>query len=442
MIFKFFFLVAYFAFSAEASILSPPYPQTSTDQSNVLRYLNGGPFVENTGFGLPLDPPYGCKIEQVQLFMRHGERYPTKSAGKTFETLYQKLKNDTVTSYSGPLAFVKDLEYFVNDPENYEMESTKGVYSGLLEAYRLGAFFRERYESLLDSSSVVPIFAASQQRVVDTARSFGKGLFLDQYNSSCSIQIINEVGKMNGANTLTPITNCLSYNTSLYQHTFGENIYQAEAERLNALSPGFNITPDDIFTMGAYCGYELNVKGKSDMCQALSMDAFQALQYQDDLQKFYQFGPGHNMSAVSGGLLANASAQLLQEDRKVVFSFMHDNDLLTYFTALGLPTDTELSTEEIEFHRSFKTSEFIPQGARLIIEKLNCSDSENVRFIVNDKVYPLPGCSSGPGFTCPLEETIELLTPEHEYAEACGLPDDRPHELTFYWDWEPTFTDN
>ncbi|KAG7877113.1 hypothetical protein KL937_005044 [Ogataea polymorpha] len=431
------------AIVANGLILHPGYDQVATDQYNLLKFMIGaGPFVEHSGFGIPLDTPPHCEIEQAQLFMRHGERFPTKSSGKQYKKFYDKLKKANITDYKGPLAFIEDLEYFVPDSDNYELETTRGLYSGLLNAFKFGTYLRERYDSLVDTSSVLPIFAASEDRVVDTARSFGRGFFGPDYATSCSIQVVNETDTSKGANALTTKDNCPTYNSSFYDYSFGDEIFQREADRLNELSPGFNITADDIITMGTYCAYETNVKGHSSFCDALSREAFIALQYNNDVTKFYQFGPGYNMSAVAGGVYANATAKLLQEDGKLWFSFSHDNDLLNYITALGLITDTELGTEDVDFHRSFKTSELVPQGARLIIEKLNCSDTSFVRTILNDKVYPVPGCSSGPGYSCPLEDYLDIITPEVDYASACELPDDAPKEISFYWDWKPTFENN
>lgn len=53
-------------------------PQLSaTDNLNFVRYLGGsGPYVQNAGFGISQDIPPQCTIEQVQLLMRHGERFP------------------------------------------------------------------------------------------------------------------------------------------------------------------------------------------------------------------------------------------------------------------------------------------------------------------------------------------------------------------------------
>ena len=57
--------------------------QASTDSNNIFRYLGGSaPYIQRQGYGISTDIPEGCTLEQVQLYSRHVERFPTVNGGK------------------------------------------------------------------------------------------------------------------------------------------------------------------------------------------------------------------------------------------------------------------------------------------------------------------------------------------------------------------------
>ncbi|KAG7867103.1 hypothetical protein KL918_003298 [Ogataea parapolymorpha] len=444
------------------SKLSPKeYDQHSKDQSNVLRYLGGtGPFVEATGYGIPTDVPFECSIDQAHLFMRHGERYPTKGTGKSLEELLTRLQNATVDAHIGPLAFVDDYDFFVHNTSWYEHETYTGAYAGSANAFKLGSLLRLRYNHLVNTSTITPVFTAGQERVYNTAKAFGQGFFFGGQAGEYKMVVLPETATQ-GANSLTNTEACVNFD-GLYSDSILENVTlsykEIEAARLNKLSPGLNITADDVYTMAGYCGFELDVAGTSKFCDALSMESLIGFGYDKDLSYYYSNGPGYNMSYVSGGVYANATATLLKQGPEsagtLFFSFSHDNDLLRYVTALGLyDHEEELSLDEIEFRRSFKSSEIVPMGGRLITERLSCYNTTSqkndvyVRLILNDQIVPVPDCISGPSYSCPLEEFVDLIEGSViDYPAACNLNSSYPQALTFYWDWKtndyPTLPDS
>lgn len=67
----------------------------------------------------------------------------------------------------------------------------------------------------------------------------------------------------------------------------------------------------------------------------------------------------------------------------------------------------------------------------IAFERLNCTsrgkNSVNVRIRLNDAVYPVPSCRSGPGHSCPLDQYTALVAKKREqygsFASVCGLPE-------------------
>ncbi|KAM9886397.1 hypothetical protein OXX79_014211, partial [Metschnikowia pulcherrima] len=130
--------------------------QASVESYNVVRYLGGsGPYVQHPGFGISTDIPDKCTLEQVHLMSRHGERFPSSSAGKRFESIMKKV-NAYNETFKGELEFFNDYSYFVEDKDYYEKETTsinsEGTFSGTTDAMKHGLSFRAKYGSLFNVS--------------------------------------------------------------------------------------------------------------------------------------------------------------------------------------------------------------------------------------------------------------------------------------------------
>ncbi|ODV85930.1 hypothetical protein CANARDRAFT_145776 [[Candida] arabinofermentans NRRL YB-2248] len=433
--------------------------QQSHDQTNLLKHCGGmGPYVQGTGYGIPLSltDTDAAKVDQVIAFARHGERYPTSSVGLDLKRVFEKLKNTKVDAYQGPLSFVRDWEYFVSDDSLLEMETNSSRFSGLLDMYNFGQTVRSQYSDLYKNGTKLPFFAASGQRVVDSAESFAKGFFLGdekEFEEYAALQILPEKRRQ-GANTLTTGRSCAPYSKyDGFPSRKTSGIFKSgpflkkEAQRLNELSPGFDLTKEDVYALLTYCPFELNYRGYSEVCNALSMEAFMGLEYLRDVELWYTKA-NHPYTLMLGSVYINATLSLMEQgpenldDQALWFSFSHDTDLLYYLNALTvLDYQTkDLSTKHIDFGRFFKVSELIPMGARIVLERLSASDGEKyVRVIVNDAVIPLAHCHDGPGFSCNLKQLrflFEKRLKGKTYAEECEVKAKHPQYLSFYWDWK------
>lgn len=457
----------------DSKLVNRQSSNSANAKSNILRYLGGnGPFVESIGFGISTETPYQCTIDQAHLFMRHGERYPDSNIGKDLENLFHKL-HDSDAEPKGPLEFIKDYTYFVPDiiinkelnelnelnrlnygyfisSNYYEQETFTGPYAGTNDAFQLGTILRQRYNHLVDHSTSIPIFTTDMKRIYDTAKLFAQGFTFNGYQSNYTMVVLPE-SKEFGANSLTNVESCKTFDDGFKGplNNLSLPLYKKrEADRLNKLSPGFEITETDIFNICNYCGFELNVRGYSKFCDLVTMDTLIGFSYEKSVNSYYNKGPGYNMSYVLGGVYVNATATLLSDNSnnigKLFFSFTHDNELLRYITALGFfDNERPLPIDKIDLFNSFSSSEILPMGARLITERLNCYDeatgsfNKYVRFLLNDQVIPLSICSTGPGYSCPLEQYIEIVEKQTlDYSTYCELTPNIPKYLSFWWDWQ------
>lgn len=154
-----------------------PYDQSFLEGYSILKHVGGmGPYSNRMSFGVGRDPPESCAVDQVIMIRRHGERYPQASDAKGIEAALEKLYSFNVTYWKGDLTFLNWWTYFVTDPGYYDLETETGPYNGLLTSYKHGAEYRVRYGHLWDQTSdkAIPMWTSGYERVVQTARKFGR----------------------------------------------------------------------------------------------------------------------------------------------------------------------------------------------------------------------------------------------------------------------------
>ncbi|KAL4782701.1 histidine phosphatase superfamily [Aspergillus varians] len=401
-----------------------------------LHYRLGGygPWIEKLDGPIQgIEPPVGCHIDQVHMMARHGERYPTKSAGLRHLDLLTRIKEANVV-LNGSLSFLNNWDYFTSTPErDFDQLTRTGPYSGTLGAFTTGARLLTRYKHLLPRDSPTRFWASNCQRVIETAQYFASGLLGLDWESSgkAELEIIPEAFDRQ-ADTLTPGDTCLKYIEDIeHGHDKGANMrarFQqayapAIAERLiteqgNSALGGFTNT--EVFSMQEMCGFETLVRGSSPWCDVFSREDWEDFEYARDLVHYYRGGPGNPYSGAMGWLWLNATAELLQlgpEAGSLFFSFVHDGDISPFLDALDILKDPKYDPDLPTTHRAtdriWRTSSALPMGGRIILERMTCSSAEDranagerafLRVNINDKIVPLPHCKSGPGLSCPLDE--------------------------------------
>lgn len=424
--------------------------QASAQQYNVVRFLGGaGPYVQHPGFGISTDVPDQCTLEQVHLLSRHGERYPSKSVGKSLEAIMAKI-NDWNETWVGELAFLNDYTYFVTNSDYYEKETSpfnsEGTYAGTSDAQRHGASFRSKYQSLFNATSeVLNVFTSNSGRVHQTSKYFARGFLGDEYSDEAvDYYVISEDADM-GANSLTPRTACVNWDDSVNDDLVDEyntTFLETARDRIVEGNGDFNLTSADVENLFSWCAYETNVRGSSPFCTLFNNEEFVRYSYSVDLSTYYSNSFGNNLTAVMGAPYLNATLLfLLEEDPayKVLLAFTHDTDIEIFHAALGLVQPAaDLPVDHVAFPSPYNHGQVTPQGARLVTEKYSCDGETYVRYIVNDAVFPIQTCQSGPGFGCEISEFESYVNDRLagiDYATQCGINSTYPADVTFLWDY-------
>ncbi|KAK6204535.1 histidine phosphatase superfamily [Scheffersomyces amazonensis] len=425
------------------------HQQVAEEQYNIIRFLGGSaPYIQSPGYGISTDFPMGCTIEQVQLLSRHGERYPTLNKGNEFEKVLEKLL-DHSQEYKGSMAFLNDYEYFVTDKSQYALETTpensEGTYAGTTNAFRHGAYFRNRYDTIFNSSQELPVFTTNSKRVFNTAEIFTQGFLGEEYSRERVKYNIFAESEELGVNSLTPRYACTTYNKDANSDlvtSFSKLYLTNILARLNEENPFLTIDEDDVKTLFDFCAYELNVKSTSSFCDLFTTEDFAYYGYDNDLDKYYSSGPGNNMSAIIGSVYLNASLNLLKDNsnpNKIWLSFTHDTDIDHYISALGIFTpERDLPLDRVDFERQYYHAYLVPQGARFYTEKLKCGEDTFVRYVINDSVQPIPQCQNGPGFSCEISEYESFVKQvlQSNSIAGCRVSNHVDKALTFFWDYQ------
>jgi acid phosphatase len=128
----------------------------------------------------------------------------------------------------------------------------------------------------------------------------------------------------------------------------------------------------------------------------------------------------------------------------------HDTDITPIIGALGILNPPEdLPTDRVAFGHSWSSSELVPMGGHLTMERLSCNATAispagtYVRLVLNEAVLPFRACQSGPGYSCPLEEYASILRQDlPDYVSECEIPASDPQHLNFWWDYRTATADN
>ncbi|PYH88246.1 acid phosphatase aph, 3-phytase phyB [Aspergillus ellipticus CBS 707.79] len=430
------------------------FSQEFRDSYSILKHYGGnGPYSERQSFGIARDPPTGCEVDQVIMIKRHGERYPSPSAGKGIESALAKVYAANSTVYKGDLAFLNDWTYYVPDACYYNAETFSGPYAGLLDGYAQGNEYRARYGHLWDGESVVPMFSSGYSRVINTARKFGEGFFGYNYSSNAALNIITE-SETQGADSLTPTCDVDNDQATCNDLTNVMPQFKVAAARLNAQNPGMNLTSSDIYNLMVMASYELNARPFSHWINAFTQDEWISFGYVEDLNYYYCAGPGDKNMAAVGAVYANASLTLLNQGPKeagpIFFNFAHDTNITPILAALGiLIPDEDLPLDRIPFGNPYSTGNIVPQGGHFVIERLSCSATplskagSYVRLVLNEAVVPFNDCTEGPGYSCSLANYTSILNKNlPDYTTTCDVPASYPQYLNFWWNYNTTTTLN
>ncbi|KIP03175.1 hypothetical protein PHLGIDRAFT_130304 [Phlebiopsis gigantea 11061_1 CR5-6] len=423
--------------------------------------------------GISESTPDGCVVDQAAYIVRHGSRYPEPGSFSGWQSLYQKIQNATFTA-KGPLNFIPTWHPPVDDVPHEPLFLSS---TGALESFELGVQLRKKY-GLTSGGSNFTVWAAGQQRVVDTASYFIKG-YLSQGNyltapdeNRAFVVTMPDSVNYTFADSLTSSNGCPNYsggNNGTNQSNAFRATYQTKiAKRLNAYLNGLTLVETDVGVMQDLCGFQAEVNGDTRFCDLFEKSEWLDYEYAHDLNYYYGSGPGNPFSATVGYGWLKAVTDLLVAGPNattanatftpppLIMSFTHDNNLPPIVSALGLWNTSHTAgvyplpaTRIPRAPFAFSASRLVSFRGYVALERLSCAApladtvkhtagqrvalpgtaagaQKYVRVRINNAVVPVPGCASGPGSSCPLAAFEQYVNGPRaaaagDFVKVCGL---------------------
>jgi hypothetical protein len=324
---------------------------------------------------------------------------------------------------------------------------------------------RTRYPQLFEEGAPFMVWANNYTRVLQTAQMFVQGYLGPFASTNGSVVSVTSKG-FTGAigNSLAPSDQCPNFvDTSGGDYaTEWANVYIPPImERLHALIDGnLTFTSNDISQMPYLCGFESQITGRlSPWCGVFTDEELRQYEYSNDIRYYYGLGPGTDLPATMMMPFLNSLVGLLEQGPGIngtsadggsfelpslLTAFLNDGQLTELVTASGVFDDEPaLSSTEKNDDRLFIASRFVTMRGTIAFERLNClggggsgssttsstatatatrscrprptqskaarlarsaQNSTYVRIKLNDAVYTIPSCKSGPGGSCLLSE--------------------------------------
>jgi acid phosphatase len=396
------------------------------------------------------DVPAGCKVELSAFFSRHGSRYPDTGAYNGWVDIQKRLQASPFTVTDPKYEFLKTWKPVLSDPDSQIAQVSP---TGVKELHAMGKTWRQRYPDLYEENSPFTMWVnyyKSSPRVRDSGRYFAQGFVGPNASNLTTILALNASDPRSWMNSLAPSDICKAYNDeggSPFIDVWNAIYVPPIQARINTKVQGFNFTSGDVQQIPYLCGFETQIAEKrSPFCDLLTEEEIENYEYAQDLRYWYGTGLGTDIEKyqmlpvldmvaqrfIDGPNAVYQNGNTTFVPPKVMASFSNDGQINQLVAMLGIFDDQAPLPGNMSLpNRKFRSSRITPMRGTVAFERLSCPSNplENVcgyagantkdtymRIFLNDVVYPVVGCASGPGSSCPLLEYQGLV--RNKFAEA------------------------
>ncbi|CDS06900.1 hypothetical protein LRAMOSA09423 [Lichtheimia ramosa] len=363
-------------------------------------------------------------IEQMQLFMRHGVRYPSSSDIKDIQDIVKKLQGSTLPHVSSRLAQYDPKDQFPNSQAD-ELTKT-GVDDHFQIGQRLGRKYTE-FRSSLDLKKVQNL-SSHVNRSIISGESFTKGFWQDG-NAPPLVSIPAKQDK-----TIDTLANCPKYDQQVGSKPKEEMLryyattFQATAQRLSKELGVPDMTTDDVYKLWYTCAYRTSIyKQVHPFCDYFTREELLNAEYALDIK--YSFKYAYGSEEIATGIACREFQEMVGTLRNAsqiqfVLKHGHSKTVLPLLTKLGIHRDdfeltADATSEQIK-NRQFRTSHDDMYGAHFMIQLLKdkASTKRYVRALLSEIPTVIPGCEEE---LCPLERFMEIAEPllDCDYDDIC-----------------------
>ncbi|KIW30485.1 uncharacterized protein PV07_06227 [Cladophialophora immunda] len=401
---------------------------------------------------IPYEIPEGCTIDMASITSRHGSRYPDPAVYKQWLGLQSKIQNSSATGQAA-LSFISTWNPVLENPSQVLTQLSVGGYK---ELYDMGATYRWRYSDLYTDNSPFLLWAnaffPTSPRVIDSAKLFARGFLGPNATTLGTVYVLNNTDPRGLANSLGVSDLCPAYNDTMGGPAAATwaNVYLPPiVARINALTTpkgAVNFNTTDVAMFPLLCGFESEMTGKrSPWCNVFTEQELQAYEYSQDLRFYYGHGPGSLknstfmlpfLSALVSRFIDGPNKTYTSSDGTtfapppLIVTLTNDAQINQLVSQIGVFDDqAPLPPDRIPDNQRYISSRYVTMRGTIGFERLTCTGSgkrgqtpgQFLRIILNDVVYPVVGCDSGPGRSCPLPQYAQLVV--QKQAQAGGFVD-------------------
>ncbi|KAG1358168.1 hypothetical protein G6F62_000945 [Rhizopus arrhizus] len=370
-------------------------------------------------------------LEQIQMIIRHGTRYPVSGDVEAIHDSIAKLKESK--AHLPWLKAVHDYNMY------YEgLLNSRGQMEHYLMGQRLAIRYPEFIKNLTYEGIISPQFTAYSSwstRTSQSGHSFCMGAFKGQgHLGSDHAMGVPLLSYQENNDTLIAFHKACpkwkKYGKSITKEKteFVHDKYlKPIASRLSG-NLGLNISTDDVENFYSACQAEVSLYQKANtFCQLLTKEDVLNLEYIEDLKHYYKYSYG--IPELNEDMACDLGKDLIENmnntnDVKLNLKFGHTETLLPFRTLLGLYNDTlsSSSTESEIEHRSFKLSKFGFYANNLMFQVLKHKSTKEkfVRVMENEEVILFPGCKQK---VCPIDQFYAYMKPRIscDFTKNCSL---------------------
>lgn len=396
--------------------------------------------------------PEQCQPVHLNMVVRHGSRYPSDGDREEMEDLLNKL-NEIYTA-SSPFRY-KNLTLPWNKPREWnDAEPSELSSVGENEQYNIAARFRSRFPEVFVKeywNKYYKFESADKLRTAKSAMSFAYGLFEARgpvATSKFQPVAITFSGRENDR-LLSSYKWCPRYEIDVEEHGVEEierfvkgpeikNVTKQLEERLQ-ITGKLSLTFDFVEKIFRLCAFGVMNRGDNSWCSLLNEDDIKVLEYQDDLENYYEHSYGNSLNhKIECTLLSDITQHLRdfsmgKNTFRGVFRFTSSGTLVSLLTILGLFRDTvPLRADNYiqQNKRLFMISNMVPMSANIAFVLYSCNSTEKagkleykLQVLVNEKPVTLSCCHGN--ITCGLDKFLSCFketVDSCDFDALCSLP--------------------
>ena len=426
--------------------------QEASKQSKYHRFGTKTAYHYNATAASTLKFPEGCRPVHLNMVLRHGSRYPSKGDMRDSSDLLTRLRQIHPSHYFR----YKNVTISFNKPTDWKDAEPKELSSaGEKEQYDIATRFRSRFHEIFDKkywNKYYKFVSADRPRTARSAMSFAYGLFQNEGNVSSSkfqpVAITFSSDKDNDK-LLLPYDACPRYATDVLNQGLGEvekfsegpeikNLTKRLEERLQ-ITGKFSLTFDFVEKIFRLCAFGFMNREDTSWCSLFEEEEdIKVLEYQGDLQNYYEHSYGNKLSyEIICPLLSDITQNLRDFSTKKtafrgVFRFTSSGTVISLLTMLGLfQNTTQFRADNYQQNekRAF-TSNKVPMSANVAVVLYECNSTETagkledkLQVLVNEEPVALPCCDGK--MTCDLDKFLSCFketVDSCDFDALCSLP--------------------